>query len=259
MDFTAANTAAISNSRNKDIEQLRTWIRECPSGGLVFFGGAGVSTESGIPDFRSADGLYAQKFTYPPETMVSRSFFDTHPRDFFEFYCTRMIAPNARPNTAHRKLAELEANGILSCIVTQNIDGLHQEAGSKQVWELHGSVHRNFCMGCGKPYDLDAFLHLHAEAPDGIPRCESCGRIVKPDVVLYEEPLNEEILESALAAVAGASLLIVAGTSLAVNPAASLVRYFNGDHLTIINRTPTPQDDNADLVIAANIGDVLSF
>ena len=172
----------------RDIKQLRQWIDECALGRMVFFGGAGVSTESGIPDFRSADGLYAQRYPYPPETMVSRSFFDAHPHEFFDFYCDRMLALNAEPNAAHRKLAELERKGTLSAVVTQNIDGLHQKAGSLNVLELHGSVWRNFCMGCGASCTVEELLTLREQSPDGVPRCAHCGAIVKPDVVLYEEP-----------------------------------------------------------------------
>ena len=242
-----------------DVEQLRTWIRQCEPGRMVFFGGAGVSTESGIPDFRSPDGLYAQKYPYPPETMVSRSFFDTHPREFYDFYCDRMLALDAEPNAAHRKLAELEHDGTLSAIITQNIDGLHQKAGSSNVLELHGSVLRNYCMECGAPYTIDELLALREASPDGVPRCPKCGGIVKPDVVLYEESLDEATLTAAVRAIANADLLVIAGTSLAVYPAASLIDFFSGDHLAIINRTPTPRDEHADLCIAANVGEVLSF
>ncbi len=237
--------------------QLRTWIDACPPGGLVFFGGAGVSTESGIPDFRSADGLYAQKsaYPYPPEVMVSRSFFDAHPALFYDFYCERMLALDAKPNQAHRKLAALEQAGICRAVVTQNIDGLHQAAGSRQVIELHGSVHRNHCMACNAPFTVDQLLEARA-ADDGIPRC-SCGGIIKPDVVLYEESLDQTTLEAAVDAIAAASLLIVAGTSLAVYPAAGLLRYFQGDHVAIINRDATPADQSADLCLRENIGEVL--
>ena len=243
----------------RDIEQLRQWIDECAPGRMVFFGGAGVSTESGIPDFRSADGLYAQRYPYPPETMVSRSFFDAHPREFFDFYCDRMLALDAEPNRAHQKLAELEGNGTLSAVVTQNIDGLHQKAGSKHVYELHGSVLRNFCMGCGKAYPVERLLKLRAQSADGVPRCPACGGIVKPDVVLYEEPLDERTLSGAVATIKHAELLVVAGTSLAVYPAAGLIDFFAGSHLVIVNRTPTPRDQHADLCLAANVGDVFDF
>ena len=243
----------------RDIEQLRQWIDECAPGRMVFFGGAGVSTESGIPDFRSADGLYAQRYPYPPETMVSRSFFDAHPREFFDFYCDRMLALDAEPNAAHRKLAELEREGTLSAVVTQNIDGLHQKAGSRNVLELHGSVWRNFCMDCGAPYPVEELLALREQSPDGVPHCSKCGAIVKPDVVLYEEPLDDGTVTAAVRAIASADLLVIAGTSLAVYPAAGLIDYFSGDHLAIINRTPTPRDAHADLCIATNVGEVLGY
>ena len=249
----------VGDQTERDIEQLRQWIDECAPGRMVFFGGAGVSTESGIPDFRSADGLYAQRYPYPPETMVSRSFFDAHPREFFDFYCDRMLALDAEPNRAHQKLAELEGNGTLSAVVTQNIDGLHQKAGSKHVYELHGSVLRNFCMGCGKAYPVERLLKLRAQSANGVPRCPACGGIVKPDVVLYEEPLDERTLSGAVAAIGNADLLVVAGTSLAVYPAAGLIDFFAGSHLVIVNRTPTPRDQHADLCLAANVGDVFDF
>lgn len=242
-----------------DIDQLRRWINECAPGRMVFFGGAGVSTESGIPDFRSTDGLYAQHYPYPPETMVSRSFFDAHPCEFYNFYCDRMLALDAKPNAAHRKLAELEQAGTLAAVVTQNIDGLHQKAGSQNVLELHGSVWRNFCMGCNAPYTVEELLALRDQSPDRVPRCPTCGAIVKPDVVLYEEPLNDATVTAAVRAIASADLLVIAGTSLAVYPAAGLIDYFNGNHLAIINRTPTPRDARADLCIPANVGEVLEF
>lgn len=241
------------------VETFRAWIAAAPPASVVFFGGAGVSTESGIPDFRSPDGLYAQKYPYPAETMISRSFFDGHPAEFFDFYCNRMVFTDAEPNRAHRKLAELERQGTVRAVITQNIDGLHQAAGSKAVHELHGSVLRNYCMNCGKPYSADEVLALHALDPDGIPRCPSCAGIVKPDVVLYEEPLDERVLGASIEAVAQAGMLVVAGTSLAVYPAAGLIDYFHGSHLVIINRSPTPRDRQADLCIAANVGDVFDF
>ena len=210
------------------IETFRSWVADTPPGGLVFFGGAGVSTESGIPDFRSPDGLYAQKYPYPPEQMVSRSFFDANPSAFFDFYCDRMLALDAQPNRTHRKLAELEQAGTLAAVVTQNIDGLHQKAGSKNVLELHGSVLRNFCMACGAAYSVDNLLALRAQSDDSVPRCPACGGIVKPDVVLYEEPLNERTVHGAVNAIAQADLLVVAGTSLAVYPAAGLIDFFTG-------------------------------
>lgn len=241
------------------IETFRSWVADTPPGGLVFFGGAGVSTESGIPDFRSPDGLYAQKYPYPPEQMVSRSFFDANPSAFFDFYCDRMLALDAAPNAAHCKLAELERQGALSAVVTQNIDGLHQKAGSQNVLELHGSVWRNFCMGCGAPNTVEELLALREQSPDGVPRCSKCGAIVKPDVVLYEEPLDDGTVTAAVRAIASADLLVIAGTSLAVYPAAGLIDYFSGDHLAIINRTPTPRDAHADLCIATNVGEVLGY
>lgn len=229
-------------------ETLKRMIGE--SRQIVFFGGAGVSTESGIPDFRSADGLYKQKWRYPPETIVSHTFFMEHPEEFFAFYREKMLAPDARPNAAHKALAHLEAEGKLTAVVTQNIDGLHQAAGSKNVLELHGSVHRNHCMRCGKFYDLRAIL----DAP-GVPVC-SCGGAIKPDVVLYEEQLDETVLMRAVEALSEADLLIVGGTSLAVYPAAGLVRYCKG-RLAVINMSPTPLDAGADLLIQAPIGETL--
>ena len=244
----------------REIETLRSWIESCKPGRMVFFGGAGVSTESGIPDFRSPDGLYAQKYgDVAPETMISRSYFDMHPERFFAFYFDRMIARDAEPNRAHRKLAELEQNGTLSAVITQNIDGLHQKAGSRNVLELHGSVLRNFCMGCGRAFDLDEEIALHEAAPNGVPRCPTCGSIVKPDVVLYEEGLDGRILEQSVSAIRHADMLVIAGTSLAVYPAAGLIDYFSGDHLVIVNLAPTPRDRYADLCIAAKVGGVFDF
>ena len=249
----------MDDEARRGIEAFRNWVGETKPGRMVFFGGAGVSTESGIPDFRSPDGLYAQKYPHPPEQMISRSFFDAHPAEFFDFYCDRMLALDAEPNRAHQKLAELEGNGTLSAVVTQNIDGLHQKAGSKHVYELHGSVLRNFCMGCGKAYPVERLLKLRAQSADGVPRCPACGGIVKPDVVLYEEPLDERTLSGAVATIKHAELLVVAGTSLAVYPAAGLIDFFAGSHLVIVNRTPTPRDQHADLCLAANVGDVFDF
>ncbi len=243
-----------------DIEKLRDWIGSCAPGRMVFFGGAGVSTESGIPDFRSPDGLYAQKYgDVPPEQMISRSYFDAHPQSFFDFYFDRMIALDAQPNRAHLKLAELEAEGVLSAVITQNIDGLHQKAGSRTVYELHGSVLRNYCMGCGRAYNLEEEIELHNSSPDGVPRCSECGAIVKPDVVLYEEGLDGRVIERSVAAIRQADLLVVAGTSLAVYPAAGLIDYFAGNHLVIVNLAPTPRDRYADLCIAAKVGDVFGY
>ena len=249
----------MDDEARRGIEAFRNWVDETKPGRMVFFGGAGVSTESGIPDFRSPDGLYAQKYPHPPEQMISRSFFDAHPAEFFDFYCDRMLALDAEPNRAHQKLAELEGNGTLSAVVTQNIDGLHQKAGSKHVYELHGSVLRNFCMGCGKAYPVERLLKLRAQSANGVPRCPACGGIVKPDVVLYEEPLDERTLSGAVAAIGNADLLVVAGTSLAVYPAAGLIDFFAGSHLVIVNHTPTPRDQHADLCLAANVGDVFDF
>lgn len=218
---------------------------------IVFFGGAGVSTESGIPDFRSADGLYSQQYKYPPEQIVSHTFFTRYPDEFYRFYRDRMIFPDAKPNAAHLKLAELEQAGKLSAVITQNIDGLHQAAGSKNVIELHGSVHRNYCTKCGKFYPLSAVTESA-----GIPECE-CGGRIKPDVVLYEESLNSEDIENAVTEIAAADTLIIGGTSLVVYPAAGFVNYFRGKHLVVINKSPTNADKNAELVIADSIGEVL--
>ena len=218
---------------------------------IVFFGGAGVSTESGIPDFRSADGLYSQQYKYPPEQIVSHTFFTRYPDEFYRFYRDRMIFPDAKPNAAHLKLAELEQAGKLSAVITQNIDGLHQAAGSKNVIELHGSVHRNYCTKCGKFYPLSAVTESA-----GIPECE-CGGRIKPDVVLYEESLNPEDIENAVTEIAAADTLIIGGTSLVVYPAAGFVNYFKGKHLVVINKSPTNADKNAELVIADSIGEVL--
>lgn len=219
---------------------------------IVFFGGAGVSTESGIPDFRSQDGLYHQQYDVPPETILSRTYFDRHPAEFYRFYRNKMICLTAKPNAAHKKLAEWEREGKLLAVVTQNIDGLHQAAGSKQVYELHGSVHRNYCEKCGKFYDLDHILHT-----TGVPRCD-CGGVIKPDVVLYEEALNDRVIDGAVNAIAQADLLIVGGTSLNVWPAAGLINYFRGDRLALINKSPVARDLAAGLVITDPIGEVLS-
>ena len=220
---------------------------------IVFFGGAGVSTESGIPDFRSVDGLYNQKYKYPPEVMVSHSFYVSKTEDFFEFYKDKMIFQDAKPNQAHMKLAELEQQGKLKAVVTQNIDGLHQAAGSKEVLELHGSVHRNYCETCGKKYGLDYVL-----SSSGVPKCEACGGTVRPDVVLYEEGLDNEILSRTIHHISKADMLIIGGTSLAVYPAAGLIDYFKGDYLVVINMAPTPRDKFADIVINKKIGEVFS-
>lgn len=218
----------------------------------VFFGGAGVSTESGIPDFRSQNGLYNQKYDYPPETIVSRSFFDAHPEEFFAFYRDKMLYPNASPNAAHRFLARMEEANKLAAVVTQNIDGLHQAAGSKNVFELHGSVLRNRCMRCGRPFGAE-----YVASSAGIPRCP-CGGIVKPDVVLYEERLNDAVVEGAINAIARADVLIVGGTSLAVYPAAGFIDFFRGDALVVVNKTATSADGRATLVINLPIAEVFS-
>ena len=228
---------------------LQDWIDQ--SSRIVFFGGAGVSTESGIPDFRSVDGLYNQQYRYPPETILSRTFFDENPEEFYRFYRNKMLFPHAKPNAAHRKLAELEAAGKLRSVVTQNIDGLHQAAGSKRVWELHGSVLRNRCMRCGTPYPTSAILES-----SGVPRC-SCGGIIKPEVVLYEESLDSRVLEGALQDIQQADMLIIGGTSLVVYPAAGLVNYYRGSRLVLINKSATPYDRSADLVLTGAIGEIL--
>ena len=219
---------------------------------IVFFGGAGVSTESGIPDFRSTDGLYHQKYDWPPETILSRTFFDRMPEEFYRFYRDKMLPLKAEPNAAHWKLAELEQAGKLIAVVTQNIDGLHTKAGSKQVYELHGSIWRNHCMRCGKSYNP-----AYIRDSKGIPLC-ACGGKIKPDVVLYEEGLDDEVVSGAVHAIRSADMLIVAGTSLTVYPAAGLLRYFRGRHLALINRDATPYDDMAELVIHEKVGEVLS-
>ena len=225
----------------------------------VFFGGAGVSTASGIPDFRSVDGLYHQQFDYPPETMLSHSFFVSHKPDFYNFYRKKMIALDAKPNRAHTKLAELEATGKLDAVVTQNIDGLHQIAGSKNVFELHGSVHRNVCQRCGKTYDAKWIMAREHEDTQGVPICPLCRGEIKPDVVLYEEPLDDNVVNAAVDAIAHADMLIIGGTSLVVYPAAGLTRFFSGDKLVIVNRDPTPQDHNADLLISCDIAAAFDF
>ena len=240
-----------------EIAKLKEWVDGCDN--IVFFGGAGVSTESGIPDFRSVDGLYNQQYKYPPETILSHTFFLSETAEFYRFYRAKMLALDAQPNAAHLTLAEWEREGKCRAVVTQNIDGLHQKAGSLNVLELHGSVWRNFCMGCGASCTAEELLTLREQSPDGVPRCAHCGAIVKPDVVLYEEPLDDGTVTAAVRAIASADLLVIAGTSLAVYPAAGLIDYFSGDHLAIINRTPTPRDAHADLCIATNVGEVLGY
>lgn len=219
---------------------------------IVFFGGAGVSTESGIPDFRSQDGLYHQKYDYPPETILSHTFFMRHPEEFYKFYQDKMLCDTAKPNAAHLKLAELERAGKLRAVVTQNIDNLHQMAGSKNVLELHGSVYRNYCMKCGKFHDFSYMKHA-----EGVPHCQ-CGGIIKPDVVLYEEGLDNDTISASVRAISQAQVLIIGGTSLAVYPAAGLIDYFRGEHLVVINKSSTPRDKAADLLIKEPIGHVFS-
>ena len=232
------------------IQTLRTWIQE--SNNIVFFGGAGVSTESGIPDFRSVDGLYHQKYKFPPETILSHTFFERNPEEFYTFYRDKLIVHGAKPNAAHLKLAQWEQEGKLKAVITQNIDGLHQAAGSKHVLELHGSVHRCYCARCRKPYPESA-----VNDSVGIPRC-SCGGIIRPDVVLYEEGLDDRILSESLHLIRNAEILIIGGTSLNVYPAAGLIDYYRGSKLVLINLSETPADHRANLVIHGKIGEVFS-
>lgn len=235
---------------NESIQKLQKLISDYDN--IVFFGGAGVSTESGIPDFRSVDGLYNQQYDYPPETILSHTFFMQKPEEFYRFYKAKMLCDTAKPNAAHLKLAELEREGKLKAVITQNIDNLHQAAGSRIVYELHGSVYRNYCMKCGKLYDFD-----YVKSSEGVPKCE-CGGIVKPDVVLYEEGLDNTTINNSVQAIAKAEVLIIGGTSLAVYPAASLIDYYQGNHLVVINKAPTPRDRYADLLIQEPIGEVFS-
>ena len=225
---------------------------------IVFFGGAGVSTESGIPDFRSQDGLYSQQWKYPPETIISRSFFDANPVEFYRFYREKLIIKNIEPNTAHFQLAKMEEKGKLKAIVTQNIDGLHQKAGSRNVFELHGSTLRNFCMDCGAEYGID-FIAESENSPDKLPRCAKCGGLVKPDVVLYEESLDQNVINGAVNAIKNADTLIIGGTSLVVYPAAGLIDYFRGKNIVLINKSATAGDARANLVIHESIGKVLGM
>lgn len=234
----------------KEIERLQKMIDE--SNKIVFFGGAGVSTESGIPDFRSAEGLYHQAYRYSPEEVVSHSFFVTHTEAFYEFYKEKMMILDAKPNPAHLKLTELEQAGKLSAVVTQNIDGLHQLAGSKKVYELHGSIQRNYCMDCHTFYDAE-----YVKNAEGIPRCKKCGGIIKPDVVLYEEGLDSQTIQGAVRAIADADMLIIGGTSLVVYPAAGFIDYFQGKNLVLINRSETARTVRTDIVISAPIGKIL--
>ena len=238
--------------------RLREIIED--SGNIVFFGGAGVSTESNIPDFRSEKGLYSaqQQFGRSPEEMLSHSFFVTHTETFFDYYKNNLIYRDAQPNKAHLALAALEKEGKLKAVITQNIDGLHQKAGSKKVYELHGSVSRNYCMDCGEAYDID-FIMDEANCKNGVPICPKCGGIIKPDVVLYEEVLDENCLAGAINAIEQADVLIIGGTSLVVYPAAGLIRYFRGRHLVLINKQPTQYDRMADLVINDSIGKVMDM
>ena len=233
------------------IEKLREIINE--SGNIVFFGGAGVSTESGIPDFRSVDGLYNQKYDYPPETILSHTFYRHYPEEFFRFYKDKMLCLTAKPNAAHLKLAKWEQEGKLKAVITQNIYGLHQAAGSKRVLELHGSVLRNYCEKCGKFFDAEYMLHSK-----GAPKCDDCGGAIKPDVVLYEEGLDNQTLSDAVSYISKADVLIIGGTSLVVYPAAGLIDYYRGNKLILINKTPTARDSGADLVVQGSIGEIFS-
>ena len=232
------------------LETLKKWVEESRS--IVFFGGAGVSTESGIPDFRGVDGLFRQKYAYPPETILSHEFFLQHPEEFYRFYREKILILNARPNPAHEKLAQWKREGRLRAVITQNIDGLHQAAGSKRVLELHGSIHRNHCTRCGKFYTAEQIA-----ATTGVPRCD-CGGTIRPDVVLYGESLDEKVLRASMDALAHADLLIVGGTSLSVYPAAGLIDLYPGDRLALLNRTPTPRDSRANLILREPIGQIMA-
>lgn len=233
------------------VDALKKWVNE--SDNIVFFGGAGVSTESGIPDFRSVDGLYNQKYDYPPETILSHTFYRHYPEEFFRFYKDKMLCLTAKPNAAHLKLAKWEQEGKLKAVITQNIDGLHQAAGSKRVLELHGSVLRNYCEKCGKFFDAEYMLHSK-----GAPKCDDCGGAIKPDVVLYEEGLDNQTLSDAVSYISKADVLIIGGTSLVVYPAAGLIDYYRGNKLILINKTPTARDSGADLVVQGSIGEIFS-
>ncbi len=235
---------------NEEIQVFQDIIDNCNN--IVFFGGAGVSTESGIPDFRSQDGIYHMKYDYPPETILSHSFFVSKTEEFYKFYKDKMMCDSAKPNSAHIALAKLEKDGKLKAVITQNIDNLHQAAGSKTVYELHGSVYRNYCSRCGKSFDFD-----YIKKSDGIPLCD-CGGVIKPDVVLYQEGLDNQVIYNAVSAISDAEVLIVGGTSLAVYPAAGFLDYFHGDKLVVINKDPTSKDSQADLVIHRPIGEVFS-
>ena len=235
---------------DEKIQLLKNWIDS--SDNVVFFGGAGVSTESGIPDFRSVDGLYNQQWKYPPETILSHSFFVRYPEEYYRFHREKLVIDGVKPNAAHLKLAELEREGKLRAVITQNIDGLHQAAGSKNVLELHGSILRSYCSACGKPYPADKMNH-----GEGVPHC-SCGGVIRPDIVLYEEPLDDEIVSSAIRYIRNAEVLIIGGTSLNVYPAAGLINYYRGNKLVLINLSPTPYDSYANLVIHEKIGEVFA-
>ena len=235
---------------DESIVRLREMIKE--SDNVVFFGGAGVSTESGIPDFRSVDGLYNQQWKYPPETILSRSFFDRNPEEYFRFHRAKLVVDGVKPNRAHLRLAELEAEGKLKAVITQNIDGLHQAAGSKNVLELHGSILRAYCSRCRRPFPADII-----NKGEGVPRC-GCGGVIRPDIVLYEEPLDENVMDSAIRYIRSADVLIIGGTSLNVYPAAGLIRYYRGNKLVLVNLSETPYDSYADLVIHEKIGEVFS-
>ena len=235
---------------DESIARLREMIKE--SDNVVFFGGAGVSTESGIPDFRSVDGLYNQQWKYPPETILSRSFFDRNPEEYFRFHRAKLVVDGVKPNRAHLRLAELEAEGKLKAVITQNIDGLHQAAGSKNVLELHGSILRAYCSRCRRPFPADII-----NKGEGVPRC-GCGGVIRPDIVLYEEPLDENVMDSAIRYIRSADVLIIGGTSLNVYPAAGLIRYYRGNKLVLVNLSETPYDSYADLVIHEKIGEVFS-
>lgn len=245
---------------NESIQKLQDAINE--SNYIVFFGGAGVSTESGIPDFRSQDGLYSQKYKYPPETIVSHTFFMHYTEDFYEFYKDKMLITDAKPNAAHKKLAEMEAAGKLKAVITQNIDGLHQAAGSKEVLELHGSTLRNYCMKCGKTFsstdeDVHAGVKYILNSP-GVPKCDKCGGVIRPDVVLYEEGLDSDVISRSVRHISKADMLIIGGTSLVVYPAAGFIDYFRGKHLAVINMSPTARDVSADILVTEKIGEVFS-
>lgn len=233
------------------MDEFLKWVNE--SDNIVFFGGAGVSTESGIPDFRSVDGLYHQKYDYPPETILSHTFYVRHTEEFYRFYKDKMLYLDAKPNEAHKKLAELEQAGKLKAVITQNIDGLHQAAGSKKVLELHGSVHRNYCTKCGKLFSAEYVLESK-----GLPRCDVCDGLIKPDVVLYEEGLDDQTMREAIYYIQHADMLIIGGTSLAVYPAAGLIDYYRGNKLVLVNKSTTPMDDRADLLIQGSIGEIFS-